>query len=141
MTEARIIKLERAKAASVKHRACLVTKRTHNSPPERQDLNGDRLEAGLSPDTIHGPQEVEHLSANRGIRFEWKAIKHHREAFDGSVCRHVEEPGFEFQVVSPFDFNMSMPFGVAFAGASPAASAVADCVTAIFQRYMADIVN
>ena len=141
MTETPIIKLERAEVASVIQRACLAPKRTHNTSPQWQDLNGDWLEAGLSPNAIHGPQEVEHLSANRGIRFEWKSIKHHGEAFDGSVCRHVEEPGLEFQVVTPFDFNMGMPFGVAFTGASSAATAVADCVTAIFQRNMPDIVN
>ena len=106
-----------------------MTKRTDYTSPERQDLDGDRLEAGLSPDTIHCPQKVEHLSANWGIRFEWKSIKHHREAFDGSVCRHVEEPSFQFQIVTSFNFDVSMPFGVTFAGASSAASAVADRVT------------
>lgn len=85
----------------------IITKRTHNAAPERQYLDGDRPVTGLSPDSIHGPQEVEHLPADRGIRFERKPIKVHREAFDGPVRRHVKEPGLEFQITPPFDFDVS----------------------------------
>ena len=120
---------------------CVAAKRADNTSPERQDFDGDRLKAGLSPDTVHGPQEVEHLSTNRGIWFEWYAIKHHCEAFDGSVWCHVEEPSLEFQIVSPFDFNMSMPFGVAVAGLCSASSAIADGIAANLQRCMSHIVN
>jgi hypothetical protein len=101
-------------------------KRPHDPPAKWQHFNRNRLVSGPAPVTIDGLQEVEHLAADRRIRLKRQPVEVHRQSFNGSMGRPVQQPGFEFQIPSPFDFNVGVPAVVAITFPRSASTSVAD---------------
>lgn len=70
-----------------------ITKRPVDAPLEPTALHRNRLEAGLLPYLVDGPEEVQELPADRGVGLELDNAKLLRHALSGTTWGKVDQVG------------------------------------------------